>query len=462
MRTKRNRSQTRYLVGTLPALVLTWGCGSEPVTGPDPAVDASFLAVAAPGPTLSGEVLEGFGSVTGQSRSCLTGGTTTLTFNVSGVAGGPFPGTFTESGTVVLDFQLDLLTGFMIGTPVSFNAVFEIVSGPDNVSGSKQNPLSIANGIASCEPTTGTVFFRSTFTLPYQATITTPAESFQDTGQSIVNIRIGGLDTFVFGGSAASDGSAAMFVGEPVTLTETFVSDQEPSGPVLLVLNPSIAVNAVGTEHCVTATAFDAMDGPVEGVLVVFTVTGSVTASGSATTDASGNAAFCYNGPPFPGEDVITAFADADEDGTQDPDELSAVATKTWVLPPSSPLCEIKITQGGRITAQNGDKATFGGVARSTESGETSGQEEYQDHGPAQPMNVHSINVLAITCDGANEASIYGQATVDGSGSHFYRIKVRDRGEPGILDTYWIILSNGYDSGDKRLQGGNVQIHRGN
>jgi hypothetical protein len=75
---------------------------------------------------------------------------------------------------------------------------------------------------------------------------------------------------------------------------------------------------------------------------------------------------------------------------------------------------------------------------------------------------VHSINVLAIVCDGAGqEASIYGKATVDGTGSVFYRIKVRDLGEPGVgRDTYWILLGTGYTSGDKTLEGGNVQIHR--
>ena len=447
MRTIRNRFQTQSIWRLLPALLLLWGCSGDSTTGPGPNVDASFSAVAAADPTLSGEVFEGSGSVTKQDRSCLAGGLQRLTFSVAGPAIGPFHGTFTESGTVDLEWTRDPLTGLMIGTPRAFSGVFEIESGI--VNGFKETALSSLNGIASCDPTTGTVLFSSTFTLPYQARITTPAGTFFDRGTSTVIISIGGL------------GGAAMFVGEPVTLTETFVSDQEPTGPVLLLLNPPAAVNAVDTQHCVTATAIDAAGNPVAGVRVVFTVTGAVITSGTANTDSNGNATFCYRGPQFPGEDLITAFADTNGSGTQDSDELSAVATKTWVLPPSTPLCEIKITQGGKIIARNGDPATFGGVARSNGSGETSGQEEYQDHGPAQPMNVHSINVLAITCDGANEATIYGRATVNGSGSHFYRIKVRDRGEPGILDTYWILLSSGYDSGDQVLRGGNVQIHKG-
>ena len=75
-------------------------------------------------------------------------------------------------------------------------------------------------------------------------------------------------------------------------------------------------------------------------------------------------------------------------------------------------------------------------------------------------MNVHSLNVQAVTCstDGT-QASIFGKATIDGSGSFDYRIDVEDLGEPGTNDTYRIRLSNGYDSGEQVLEGGNVQVH---
>ena len=41
-----------------------------------------------------------------------------------------------------------------------------------------------------------------------------------------------------------------------------------------------------------------------------------------------------------------------------------------------------------------------------------------------------------------------------------FRIDVTDMGSPGTNDTYGIILSNGYASGQKTLQGGNVTIHK--
>jgi hypothetical protein len=76
-------------------------------------------------------------------------------------------------------------------------------------------------------------------------------------------------------------------------------------------------------------------------------------------------------------------------------------------------------------------------------------------------MDVHSLNVLTITCNSTlTKASIFGQATIDGSGSHSYRIDVQDNGEPGKgKDHYRIRLDTGYDSGDHLLRAGNVQIH---
>jgi hypothetical protein len=138
-------------------------------------------------------------------------------------------------------------------------------------------------------------------------------------------------------------------------------------------------------------------------------------------------------------------------------------ATKEWLLPISTPLCNVDFpTYGGQITADNGDKANFGGNAHVTDTGAASGQEEYQDKGPADPMNVHSISVRAVVCTtvGTKQAQIYGEATIDGSGSYNYRIDVKDVAEPGVgQDTYRITLQTGYDSGERTLEGGNVQIH---
>lgn len=126
----------------------------------------------------------------------------------------------------------------------------------------------------------------------------------------------------------------------------------------------------------------------------------------------------------------------------------------------STPGCEITINNGGRITALNTDTATFGGNARVSSSGATSGNEEYQDHGPVQPLNANTLNVQAVICsDDRTSAEIYGQTSVDSEGAYEYRIRVHDGGEPGTSDTYGIVIPGvGYASGDQQLEGGNVQI----
>ena len=126
--------------------------------------------------------------------------------------------------------------------------------------------------------------------------------------------------------------------------------------------------------------------------------------------------------------------------------------TVTVGFPESTPGC--KVTQGGWIVTGAGNRANFGGNAHVPPSG----HENYVDHGTG--MHVSSLDVQSLVCsrDGTT-ASIFGTATVDGAGPFVYRIDVVDLGEPGTSDRYRLRLSNGYDSGNQLLDGGNVQIH---
>jgi hypothetical protein len=137
------------------------------------------------------------------------------------------------------------------------------------------------------------------------------------------------------------------------------------------------------------------------------------------------------------------------------------VAKLAFDPPASTPQC--KVTGGGQVTAGNGDAATFSGSAQSDAAGSAKGQEQYQDLGPTQPQSVKSIRILALTCNQARtQATIFGEATINGTGSHQFQIEVQDLGEPGRgSDTYRILLDTGYDSGVHTLAGGNVQIHKG-
>jgi hypothetical protein len=327
------------------------------------------------------------------------------------------------------------------------------------------SPPADSNAVGTQHCVTATV--RDQFGNPVQGVIVrfSVTGSVNTSGSATTNA--GGMASFCYTGPTApgadvirayadTNGNNVQDPGEPLgQATKTWVAGP----PATLTLDPLADTNPVGTEHCVTATVRDAFGNPVPGVTVRFSVTGSVSASGSETTDANGQAEFCYDGPPFPGADAIHAYADTDNDETEDAGEPSGNATKTWVLPVSTPGCEVKITNGGWIIALNGDRASFGGNAKVDADGNVTGDEQYQDHGPAQPMDLHG-NVLVVICTSATEATIYGQATIDGAGSFFYRIKVRDLGEPGRgSDTYEMFVANGYYSGDQTLQGGNVQIH---
>jgi hypothetical protein len=95
----------------------------------------------------------------------------------------------------------------------------------------------------------------------------------------------------------------------------------------MITLTPPTATNPVGTSHTVTANVFDTL-GPYVGDTVTFAVSGgpaAVPSTGTATTDANGNATFTFsNTPPAAGTNTITA--------TDDP-AAPATATKTWVAP---------------------------------------------------------------------------------------------------------------------------------
>ena len=250
--------------------------------------------------------------------------------------------------------------------------------------------------------------------------------------------------------------------------TDVIVTKLDMIAAATLDLEPTTDTNVVGTPHTVTATLTGVAGGPCAGITVYFTVTTAVAtaaspSSGSDVTDANGQATFTYTAA-LPGMDTINAFADLNGDGDQDtPPEPFGTATKFWTVPPSTEFCEVTITNGGWIIAMNGDRASFGGNAKVGADGAIQGQEEYQDHGPADPRNVHSIELLATTCDTESDpqtGTIFGRATIDGSGDYFFRIDVIDGGHGGSNDSYGITMSDGYVSGQKQLEGGNVTIHK--
>ena len=168
--------------------------------------------------------------------------------------------------------------------------------------------------------------------------------------------------------------------------------------------------------------------------------------------DASGNA---YITGRTSSIDFPTTFAFQPTPSGSD----NAFVAKVGLLA-STALCTVTLNEGGWITAANGDMATFNGVVMTDAQGNLSGHESYKDHGPIQAMDVDSTTLLAVTCsDDRTTASIFGQATIDGSGDHLFRIDMVDGSQSGADDKYGISLDNGYMSGLQPLGGGNIVIH---
>jgi hypothetical protein len=373
---------------------------------------------------------------------CDADGSGTMTFSVTGAAAGPYPGTFSESGTLSWGPPLVPFPGpYGRSQVVSFNATFHIDSPLGTIDGTKS--LSLPAGSGFCGQSQGGLYYQSqaVFIGDYQATVQ-PATgpSFTDTGQFV-------MSTYAL--------TQASPVGQPRQAFDSNLYQEFAStgiafpGPDTVVLTPPTAVNPVGTTHTVTATTTSAGT-PAPGFTVYFTVAGSVTTTGQCTTDQEGQCTFTYTGPALPGADLITGCADADDNGGVDPGEPCAEATKIWSLPASTPG---QVTGGGQVAGPTGE-IVFGFNARNTDKG-AQGQCNVVDRASDVHVKCEDVTVLV---QGATHATFFGNGTLDGV-PVTYRIDVDDLGEPGAgRDTFTIQTSSGYMAGGVLTQG-NIQIH---
>ena len=316
---------------------------------------ARSVGAAAP-PSLDNEVLitssfqTVFGSFASFNAACNQNGTSTLSFTASGGAGGPYPGTFTEFGSLTVGpigtfgvIGTGDVSGLDFGYVIDLRATFTITSGSTTITGTKHHDMTvptpdiggcenISNGTivpAGSDPgltnASGSVAGAKDNDLLFSATIHTPSGSFAQSGSSQI-----GLGERNLCGTSSVDGSNVCL--QSGHLVEFFGSSSPvtPLGPAAVTLSPPDAVNTVGTSHTVTATVSDAGGSPAAGSSVLFNVQGSVTTSGSCTTNSFGQCNFTYNGPQFPGADVITGCADANGSGTVDAGEPCGTATKAW------------------------------------------------------------------------------------------------------------------------------------
>jgi len=431
-------------------------------------VNPSTAIAADPPPTMRGTFFQ-TNNVAVSNVNCDPDGISSFDFTASGntldsgsvVEPREYLGTFTESGTVTLG---PAAAPYAFGRLLTLEVIFSVQSGTTEITGTKhftQTTPASDDYFARCLDLPSSFFpsySRGQLTsaspsdrMSYEATISTDSGTYVDRGSSYMTMTYNdacyNLDCF---------NDSAFF--------ELFYSSYSSPLPVAnppasVSVTPATAVNEVGQQHCVTATVTDALGAPTANVGVYFTVngtsTGRDTSSGSAVTNTAGSAQFCYTAQ-FPGSDTITAVADADNDASGEVGEPSGVASKTYVLPTSTALCQVAIADGGQIIASNGDRAVFGGNAK-TKNGRIQGEQLYQDMGPAQAFTLQSSQVLALVCE-SSQATIYGTGTIDEAGSYFFRIQVDDLSKNGKTDRYAILLSNGYTSGNQQLRSGNITI----
>ena len=151
-------------------------------------------------PTLTGEFFAG-SPVETVTANCAPTGTSTITFYSTGTAVGPYPGTYTESGTATIGAETlpIFVNGFEAGPLLTFKAFFTIDSAVGQVTGTKTlaAPAGGAYGLCydfsdrdigggSGPVITGTLrqicACGGQFAIPYDATIKTSAGFFGDSG----------------------------------------------------------------------------------------------------------------------------------------------------------------------------------------------------------------------------------------------------------------------------------------
>lgn len=220
-----------------------------------------------------------------------------------------------------------------------------------------------------------------------------------------------------------------------------------PGAPASLTLTPPAATNVVDAEHCVTATVHDQFGNLVPNTAVRFAVAGIVTTTGSATTGANGEAAFCYASPLL-GEDSVHAYADTDNDGSQDAEDPAGDATKTWVPPPAAPSCGL--SRGAGSILLDGGRATFAmRVRKKSADGAPAGALRYRY---ARGCRFRATEITHLIVEG-NEVTIHGR----GRDSHGPLVPFRVDTSDARPDTFRILWP-GY-AAEGPVQGGGIGIN---
>jgi hypothetical protein len=373
--------------------------------------------------TLTGETLKSTLDESSGTVNCAgtPTGTSTMTWDVSGVASGPYTGSFHETGSIT----------FTETTVLSFSAHFTIDSAAGMVEGDKVLDPAEPPGTLTCDILEdGSTFARATIAERYDAQVTgSAAGDFSDSGTSQMVLTI-----------------VEPLTGDrTVDMLQAFQSGGPPG--TTITLTPETSINPVGTTHTVTATVRDAIGQPVQGVTVWVDHPDGGARCGP--TDANGECSVSYTGPFFPRADEIRACADTNANGEADPPfDPCAFASKVWTAPASTTG---QIMGGGYI---GGSQMSFAvGARAATLTDPVDGHCNANDHVLHIKIRCEVITTMVLT---PTHALLIGTAMQDGVATNF-EIQVDDLSDLGLPDTFQITTGLGYTNGGP-LTGGNVQI----
>ena len=236
-------------------------------------------------------------------------GTATYTFEISGTASGPYPGTFVEEGSFTIGpIDEEFLPGQFRGEVTAFEASYTITSAAGTVEGTETLVEGATLGVAICGDQTnfgrpGVSFGQvGTAELAYSATITLPGGTRQvDTGRSDPQFNF-------CAPSAAECGESSVH-----QFFEDFVS--QPTAKAITV-RPFLRFTRAGQQQCLDITVTGAGGVRVPNAVVRVAVTISNAQSARLVTGADGTVTYCYT-PARLGFDWIRTYVDANDDNAR-------------------------------------------------------------------------------------------------------------------------------------------------
>ena len=373
--------------------------------------------------TLTGETLNASPPASSASVNCGASptATSTVTYDATGAAVGPYPGTFVEHATVK----------FHEGVIEQASASFRIDAADGTiVTGTKQLDNE-APPVATCGPRDQFPEFADLFFFEtYEATVNGPLGSFTESGRATTTARV----------FESSTGTTTM------TMQQSFESGGPPG--VTVEVSPATAVDPVGTLYTVSAIVRDAAGNPVQGETVLWHIIGSTEEMTRCTTDPSGSCSISYLGPDQPSADEITACADTNLNAVVDVGEPCGAGTKSWSPAAATPG---GATGGGYI---RDSEVAFGFAARARSlSDPPEGGCSVIDR--VQAVHIHCLNVTSLVL-APTQATFFGEADQDGISTN-YRIDVDDLSDTGSMDTFTIHTDRGYVASGV-LTGGNIIV----